>query len=236
MSAFLASTRRRPHTNHGLAVARALLSTAAMSSFRHRLLLLIALVSVTLPATRSAWADDPPPGYPDPYQGPSGPAVYLAPLAQQTQGTYVPQSVALSGPAQINAVDDDRPPPAGYTAVMRKRKGLIVGGAVTFGVTYAISSLAAAVGSDISSGGTNDVAALWIPVAGPFVQLGSTDSATGKFFLVGLGGAQLAGAIMLFSGLTSERRVFVRNDLVGSLSVGPMAGKGNQGMVLAGRF
>ncbi|MEO7729975.1 MAG: hypothetical protein ABIY55_03315 [Kofleriaceae bacterium] len=203
-----------------------------MSSTRHRLLL-IALVAVMLPATRSAWADDPPPPV---YQGPSGEPVYLAPLSQQTQGTYVPQSVAMSGPAQLNAIDDLQPAPAGYTPVLRKRKGLIIGGAVTFGVTYAISSFAAAIGSDTSDGGKNEVAALWIPVAGPFVQLADTDSATGKFFLVGLGGAQLAGAIMLFTGLTSEHRVFVRNDLVSSLSVGPLAAKGAQGLALSGQF
>lgn len=203
-----------------------------MSSTRPPLLL-IALVAALLPATRSAWADDPPPVY----QGPSGAPVYVAPLAQQTQGTYVPQSVALSGPAQLNPVDDLAPPPAGYTPVMRKRKGLIIGGAVTFGVTYAISSFAAAIGSDTTRDGEkNEVAALWIPVAGPFVQLADTQSATGKFFLVGLGGAQLAGAIMLFTGITSERRVFVRNDLVSSLSVGPLTAPGAQGLSLAGRF
>ena len=203
-----------------------------MSSTRHRLLL-IALVAVTLPASRAAWADDPPPVY----QGPSGAPVYVAPLSQETQGTYVPQSVAMSGPAQLNAIDDLQPAPAGYTPVLRKRKGLIIGGAVTFGVTYAISSFVAAIGSDTTgSGEKNEVAALWIPVAGPFVQLAETDSATAKFFLVGLGGAQLAGAIMLFTGITSERRVFIRNDLVSNLSVGPLATKGAQGLALSGQF
>jgi hypothetical protein len=206
-----------------------------MSSIRHRLPLLIALVAVMLPATRSAWADDPPPPRPL-YQGPSGPPVYVAPLSQQTQSTYVPQSVAMSGPAEINAVDDDRPAPDGYTPVLRKNKHLIVGGAVTFGVSYSISAFAAAVGDDANSNGHNEVAALWIPVAGPFVQLADTNSSTGKFFLAGLGGAQLAGAIMLFYGMTTDKRVFVRNDLVGSLTVTPMAGNGAQGMVLAGRF
>ena len=212
-------------------MARPLLDTAVMSSMRYRLLL-IAFVAVTLPATHSAWADDPPPVY----QGPSGAPVYVAPLSQQTQSTYVPQSVAMSGPAELNSSDDLRPAPAGYTPVLRKRKGLIIGGAVTFGVTYVISAFAASIASDTSHGGNNELAALWIPVAGPFVQLADTDSATGKFFLVGLGGAQLAGAIMLISGLTNEHRVFVRNDLVGSLSVGPMTAKGAQGLSLAGRF
>jgi hypothetical protein len=66
--------------------------------------------------------------------------------------------------------------------------------------------------------------------------MGETDSATGKFFLAGLGGAQLAGAIMLYYGLTTTERVLVRNDLVGSVSVSPLAGNGATGMALSGRF
>jgi len=162
--------------------------------------------------------------------------VYPAPLTQQTQSTYVPQSVALSGPEEIEDFDSTRPVPLGYTPVQRTRKHLIVGGAVTLGVTYGLCSFAAAIGEDTRGSGTNEIAALWIPVAGPFVQLGKTDSATGKFFLVGLGGAQLAGAIMLYYGLTTTQRVLVRNDLVGSLTVAPMAGDGATGMVLSGRF
>jgi hypothetical protein len=127
--------------------------------------------------------------------------------------------------------------PVGYTPVQRTRRHLIVGGAVTFGVSYGLSAFAAAIGEDASrSSGKNEIAALWIPVAGPFVQLAQTDSATGKFFLVGLGGAQLAGALMLYYGMTTTQRVLVRNDLVGSLAITPMAGNGASGMMLSGRF
>lgn len=196
----------------------------------HRLLLL-ALPIVALLRTPSRADDDPPP---PPRQGPL--PVYPAPLSQDTQSTFVPQSVALSGPEEIEDFDPSRPVPLGYTPVARTRKHLIVGGAVTFGVTYGLSSLVAAIGEDSSRGGTNEVAALWIPVAGPFLQMGQTDSATGKFFLAGLGGAQLAGALMLYYGVTTKEHVLVRNDLVGSLQVAPMVAHGASGMVLAGRF
>ena len=195
----------------------------------HRLLALALLIVALLHAP--GWADDAPPP-PQPMLLP----VYPAPLTQQTQSTYVPQSVALSGPEEIEDFDSTRPVPLGYTPVQRTRKHLIVGGAVTLGVTYGLCSFAAAIGEDTRGSGTNEIAALWIPVAGPFVQLGKIDSATGKFFLVGLGGAQLAGAIMLYYGLTTTQRVLVRNDLVGSLTVAPMAGDGATGMVLSGRF
>ena len=175
---------------------------------------------------------------------PVGPApVYQAPLAQTTQGTYVPQSVALSGPEEITDNAEGRAAPAGYTSVQRSRKGLLIGGGVTLGASYGISAMIAAIGSDISGGGdsgphTNEVAALWIPVAGPFIQIANTDSATARVFLVGLGAAQVAGAVMLYYGLTTKKTVFVRNDLVGSLGIGPMVNSEHNatGMVLSGRF
>jgi hypothetical protein len=208
-----------------------------MAPHNHRLPLLLALASVALiHGPGVARADDPPPP-PNPYQvQPGGPPVYVAPLSQETQTTYVPQSVALSGPEELRDYDESRPPPAGYTAVFRKRRGLIVGGGVTFGVSYGISAFVASIGEDSSGGGRNTVAAMWIPVAGPFIELTDTDNATGRFFLVGLGAAQAAGAIMLYYGLTTHKRVFVRNDLVGNLAVTPMAGAGVSGMMLSGSF
>jgi len=197
------------------------------------------LLGLSLCAVSStAFADDddedmqpppPPPGY-----GP--PPVYQAPLSQTTQGTYVPQSVALSGPEEITDNTDGRAAPAGYTAVQRKRKGLLIGGGVTLGVSYGISALVAAAGDDFSDGGENEVASLWIPVAGPFIQIANTDSSTARVFLVGLGAAQVAGAVMLYYGLTTTKTVFVRNDLVGNLGIAPMVGDHNTGMVLTGTF
>jgi len=193
---------------------------------RHVLVLLVAFSS-------SAWADDeempPPPPAP-----PGARPAYPAPLTQTTQSTYVPQSVALSGPEEITEFDEYRPVPDGYTLVHRRRKGLVIGGAVTLGVTWGVSSLVWAIGEDTSDG-PSDVRYMWIPVAGPFLTLAHTDSATAKVFLVGLGGAQLAGAIMLYYGMTSRKKVLVRNDLVGSLQVAPMAGEA-QGLVVSGRF
>jgi hypothetical protein len=217
-------------------MAHRLLVSAAMGSHT-RLLLLTAIATATLlQASSSAWADDPedPPPAANPY-GPGQP-VFVAPLSQQTQTTYVPQSVALSGPKEIAASDDTRPAPAGYTAVMRPRRHLIVGGAVTLGVSYSISAMVAAIGDDTSDGGRNEVGAMWIPVAGPFIQLADTNSSTARVFLAGLGGAQLAGAIMLYYGLTTQQRIFVRNDLVGSMTILPTSGNGVSGMALAGRF
>ncbi|HEX8114270.1 MAG TPA: hypothetical protein VF516_41355 [Kofleriaceae bacterium] len=194
-------------------------------------LLVIALSLVALLHAPARADDDPPRAQPMPLP------VYPAPLAQTTQSTYVPQSVAMSGPEEITDFDFSRPVPLGYTPVARPRKHLIVGGAVTFGVVYGLSAFVASIGEDAAhNGGRNEVGSLWIPVAGPFLQMGQTDSATGRFFFASVGVAQLAGALMLYYGLTTKEHVLVRNDLVGSLTVTPMAGHGASGMALAGRF
>jgi hypothetical protein len=192
----------------------------------------------------SAWAQgapgqlpEPPPGaVPGPPPPPPGYPVYPAPLSQTTQSTYVPQSVALSGPREIRSFDASRPVPAGYTLVERTPRKLLLGGLITLGVTYGVSAMVAAAGEDSSSGGNSDVAPMWIPVAGPFLTMANTDSSLARVMLINLGAAQTAGAIMLMYGLSSKDHVLVRNDLVGSLQVSPMATRGGSGMVLSGRF
>src|SRR5438128_10206318 len=57
----------------------------------------------------------------------AGNGEYVAPLQQQTQQTYVPQSVALSGPAEIKTWNDGDPIPPGYHPVSRMRVGLFAG-------------------------------------------------------------------------------------------------------------
>lgn len=176
---------------------------------------------------------------PDYRTQPAPPPGYTAPLSQTTQPTYVPQSVALSGPEELEDFDEGRPLPAGYTPVKRKRKGLIIGGAITFGVTYSLSILVAAAGADSNFGGSNPVAALWVPVVGPFIQMAKdNDSATASVILAADGLAQAAGVAMFVVGLAAPRTVLVRNDLVGGMKVQltPMLGRNMNGVGLAGSF
>ena len=214
------------------------------SNIVRRLLLVVLPVAALLsaPTSASAQADEEMPP-PPPAQQP----VYTAPLSQTTQTTYVPQSVAMSGPDEINDFDFSRPVPAGYTIVHRKRLGLLIGGGVTLGVSYMYGALFAAAASDEArydynydgtsdGGGENKMASLWIPVAGPFLQMAKEDSATGRVLLFGLGAAQTTGAIMLYYGLTTKKKVLVRNDFVGSLNITPNVGYGTTGMLVSGRF
>jgi hypothetical protein len=123
--------------------------------------------------------------------------------------------VALSGPKEISDWQPGDPIPPGYHTQTRVRKGLIIGGAIPFGVLYLLSAFSAAVAQDASQGSTNSnpAGALYIPAVGPFIQMGNTSSSIGNFFLAVDGAGQTAGLIMLVYGLTVPSTILVRNDL-----------------------
>jgi len=201
---------------------------------------LTAAVVVTTAAAPRAYAQSAPlpPPQPPPASAKAGNGEYVAPLQQQTQQIYVPQSVALSGPRVIKDYEEGDPIPPGYHAESQMKKGLVIGGAITFGVMYLFSVMAGAVMDDSSRSSSGDGTFLYIPVAGPFLQMTKTDTSTGNVFLAIDGIAQAAGATMLIVGLTSPRTVLVRNDLA-EVRVAPMKmgvnGSGN-GIGLVGTF
>ena len=173
-------------------------------------------------------------------QAPSG--GYIAPVQQQpapVQQVYVTQAAPLAGPRVIKDYDDGEPVPPGYHPETKIRTGLVVGGAVTFGVLYLISALVAAAISDVNRGtghDGDDGSFLYVPVAGPFLQMTKTDSSTANVFLGIDGIAQAAGATMLVVGLTSPKTVLVRND-IGEVRLMPMRmGQGGGGLGLGGTF
>jgi hypothetical protein len=126
------------------------------------------------------------------------------------------------GPEEIDYEEGD-PIPPGYEKDTKIRKGLVIGGAVTFGVTWLLSILAASVAVSIEEEDDNDgdgdsdnisvedAAALYIPVAGPFVSIVTYDSnAGGTAVLVIDGLAQAGGLAMLIAGLAAQETVLVR--------------------------
>ena len=162
---------------------------------------------------------------------------YVAPLSQQTQQVYVPQSVALSGPRMIKDWDENQPIPPGYHRESRVRKGLVIAGAIVFGVPYLYSAGIAAIGDDVTRNGeSNPVQYLYIPVLGPFIEMGQTDSSTARYFLTLDGLAQSAGAFMFIYGLASPKSILVRNDLALLTVMPTKMGHDGQGLSVLGRF
>lgn len=220
----------------------------------HKPTALAAAAALTFAVTAPALADEAEPApsgspsetTPSSARAPNG--EHVAPLSQRTQPAYVPQSVALSGPAVLPwDPSRGRTPPSGYHAETRVRTGLVVAGSVTWGSMYLITALVA--GGIADSGGsysydyrtgkstraTNPSALLYIPVVGPFAYLphAGSQSATVALLIDGL--AQTAGAAMLVAGLTVPRHVLVRNDLA-KIELTPMIGPGHSGAGLTGTF
>ena len=106
-------------------------------------------------------------------------------------------------PTRIDYEDGDVVPP-GYEIKTRPEKGLLTGGLITFMVPYGISFL---MGGLIAINGSNreteEFAPLLIPVAGPFIVLGSWDSVgeDGAFIMLANGFAQTAGAAMIVTSI-----------------------------------
>jgi hypothetical protein len=121
------------------------------------------------------------------------------------------------------------------------RTGLVAGGAVLFGVTYLFSALAAAIASDANPGQANPYSTLWVPAAGPFIQMFQPgNGATGSLFLALDGLCQVGGISMFAIGLAAPKTMLVRNDLASSsaphLALAPILGPGRSGMGLVGTF
>jgi hypothetical protein len=169
----------------------------------------------------------PPPTYvpPPPVGGYAGP-------------TYAPAPPPPYGPKKMNYEEGD-PVPPGYRVEERARVGLVVGGAVLFGIPYLFTVLGASIANDL---GDKDAAWLYLPVAGPFVytttyscdENRSGGCSTGKTFLYLDGLAQGGGVIMFILGL-SGRKMLIRND-VAEVEVMPTFGKNGNGFALIGRF
>jgi hypothetical protein len=180
-----------------------------------------------------------PPSQPPPASANAPNGEYVAPMQQQTQQVYMPQSVALSGPRIIRDYEDGDQIPPGYHAESRIRTGLVVGGAVTFGVLYLLSVLVGAAISDTNKAIGNNSSRdngdfLFVPVA--FLQMTKTDSSSGNVTLAIDGIAQAAGATMFIVGITSPKTILVRNDLA-EVHVMPMKmGTNGGGLGLVGTF
>jgi hypothetical protein len=149
------------------------------------------------------------------------------------------------GPPRLAFVDG--PVPAGYVVVEEPRKGPLIGGAITFGVSYGIGLLVAA-GYNLENG----TYYLAVPVLGPFLMLGLVDECEeddwgyatydsdcrsrdvrGILALDGL--TQAVGAALLTYAVGWPRKSFVRQDLA-SLQLVPMISEERQGLMLTGRF
>jgi hypothetical protein len=182
----------------------------------------VGMPGAAAPPGGSAFA--PPPAAPPPEAAP--PAAALSPADQWR----------LTAPMEMRYVDGRAIPP-GYHLETRARRGLVVSGPIIFGVPYVLSASVAA------SSQYDPDRWLYLPVVGPFADLGArgsqcsrnsftvspgvtsttetcvNDSAS-RFFLMLDGLMQTAGATMLILGLALPSHLLVRDDAPYSGSAG----------------
>ncbi len=96
--------------------------------------------------------------------------------------------------------------PPGYTRESHIRKGLVIGGAVTFGSLWLITSIYGAAGMSMEDEGSilntseyepEDWGVLIIPVAGPFIAIGTLDASAGPSVLLAIDGVAQAGGLAM---------------------------------------
>ncbi|MFO0616133.1 MAG: hypothetical protein U0414_26305 [Polyangiaceae bacterium] len=112
---------------------------------------------------------------------------------------------------------------------------LVVSGAFTFGLPYVISVMSASTSVEPAD------SFLYIPVAGPWIDLGAarcvekscTSETLAKIGLVTDGVFQDLGALMIVGGVVFRREVVVRTS---SVEIAPVAGAAFQGVRVSGAF
>jgi hypothetical protein len=150
------------------------------------------------------------------------------------------------GPYTMDYIEGAEVPP-GYIKVERIRKGLVIAGAVTFGVSWLVSATAGvaltdesnhnecyAYGDDIEGGGgyysecrdddNEGAIPLFIPLVGPFIAMGTMDAeGPGRAALFLDGVVQVGGMAMLIAGVAAKQTVLVRSGNT-TVSVAPGPG------------
>jgi hypothetical protein len=146
--------------------------------------------------------------------------------------------------------DPDVPAPRGYVLDSDANWGLVGGGIGLLAAGWTMSVLVAAVAmsveeneeEDLAPGERDDISPsdwvpLYIPVAGPFVAIGTLDaSGSGLGLLVADGVLQAAGLLgILLGALDPDYKVIRVSDRV-DLEVGPAVGLRHQGLSVKGSF
>jgi hypothetical protein len=138
--------------------------------------------------------------------------------------------------SQVVVLDPGAPPPVGYKLQHRPRRALINGGIAVLASSYGLSVTFAGLCALFGCKATTHGSALLIPVAGPWIQIAQTSSATGNVVLASDALGQLTGVAMITLGYVLRQETFVPEGFLSRLTLAPMLGAGRTGMGIAGTF
>jgi hypothetical protein len=138
----------------------------------------------------------------------------------------------MRSPSRLPYIEAE-PVPAGYEVLTQPRMGMAKAGIATFVPLYGLSALFGGLFLGSEGGDAKQYGPMIIPVLGPFVTIGTSDSSefsAGILVLDGLG--QLAGAALFIGGMLSEEKYLVR----GGKSVRPEVSIGPGSVALRWQF
>jgi len=127
--------------------------------------------------------------------------------------------------------------PMRLTQVHRTRRGLVTGGAITFGVSWGIAATISFVLIDCTDCNGNPASYLWIPIVGPIVAASrdSSGDATEVFYL--WSAAQAAGIVMFIFGMIGHDVMEYRIARGGpTLTLSPLIARDSSTMALTARW
>ena len=163
---------------------------------------------------------------------------------------YVPAPPPPPTPAAPRVVydwDPDVPPPDGYEMISSVNGRMLGAGIGLLGSAWLLSSMVALAAQraeeEDGHDGPDDTTApdwtpLYIPIAGPFVAIGTLDpSAGGMGLLLADGIMQAAGTLGIILGIVDqEYKVVLGGKDEASVELAPAVGRQFQGMLVTGRF
>lgn len=181
-------------------------------------------------------APAPYPTYEPPSYAPAQPAP--APRGYGAPAHRPPPPPARPAPPRVvYGWDPDVPPPDGYELDSDVNMGLIgtgIGLLVTSYVTSILVGVVATQVEEVTPGTESDWSPLYVPVAGPFVALGTLDpGASGVGLLLADGILQSAGVLAIVLGIVDQEYKLIRT---GGMEITPSVTPGQQGLVVRGAF
>jgi hypothetical protein len=181
---------------------------------------------------------------PSPYTGSGAPPppqpLYQAPYGQipaPTYGQYPPPGYAPY-PQYAPYGAYAPPPPLRVAMVHRKRRGFLIGGAVTFGVSWLLSAVVSMtiVGGGACTHNCDAGGALWIPIAGP-VYAAATTEEPGPVVLIGWTLVEVAGIALFAIGMAGHEVPEIQVARGGpTLRLTPLLARDAGGMALTARW
>jgi hypothetical protein len=145
--------------------------------------------------------------------------VYLERQVQAGHAPYAPP--VLLGLPRTLPYKDGAPAPHGYRLETQMNRKLARAGAIVLGSSWALAALTAGTVLSEGSSESESYAPLLVPVAGPFITLGTGEDIdfsdgdgrlSGALVLVD-GLAQATGLALLVAGLVANQKVWVRDDI-----------------------